>query len=90
MDINRKIEDFSIVGKYLHFDPNTCLYSQYLGKTYPFWGEAVTGIVKYQKKYYFYTIEEDSNDGTSITLWCEDGDLSNTKFYGTRTKGRLK
>ncbi len=92
-DINRQIEDFSIVGSYLHFDPNKCLYSQKIFSTHPFWGDAVSGIFKYQGKNYFYEIRttnfKSKGEVSKIFLKRKEG-VSNAKFFSARTKGRLK
>ncbi|WP_375331976.1 hypothetical protein [Candidatus Tisiphia endosymbiont of Temnostethus pusillus] len=93
LDINRQIEDSSIVGYYLKFDPNKCLYSQEIFTTYPLWGEAVSGIFNYQGKNYFYRMEttnfKSEGEVTDISIQCGEG-KSRHKFFGAKTKGRLK
>ncbi|OZG32120.1 hypothetical protein RiCNE_04690 [Rickettsia endosymbiont of Culicoides newsteadi] len=92
-DINEKIDDFSITGAYLHFDPEKCLYSKLLTHTNPFWGDAVTGIFKYQGKNYFYEITtttfKPEGEVSEIFLKCKEGVL-NAKFFSAKTKERLK
>ncbi|MCC8399145.1 MAG: hypothetical protein LN563_00960 [Rickettsia endosymbiont of Platyusa sonomae] len=88
-DINREIDDFVTKGAYIHLDPEKCLYSHNLLDTHPFWGDAVTGIVKYQENYYFYTIEHRANGALNILLMCKDG-VSNHKFYETYIKEIIK
>ncbi|HJD63813.1 MAG TPA: hypothetical protein LFW13_02230 [Rickettsia endosymbiont of Sericostoma sp.] len=92
-DINRQMEDFSIVGSYLHFDPNKCLYSQKIFSTRPLKKEAVSGVFKYQDKNYFYEVETTSfrseGEVTNIFLKRKEGVL-NAKFFSAKTKGRLK
>lgn len=88
-DINEAIDDFSIEGSYLSFSPEKCLYSTSLTYTHPFWGDAVTGVVKYQLNYYIYTVEGRTNGSTSIRLYRKDG-VSNYKSYGIHTKEIIK
>lgn len=82
-DINREIESGSIVGSYLQFKPNKCIYSQELFNHQSALPNAVSGIMRYKGRYYFYRFDTVSWDKEKYlgSIWIRKVFLDKERKY---------
>lgn len=82
MDINRDIESGSIVGSYLRFKPDKCIYIEELFTHQPVLPNAVSGIIRYKGRYYFYRFDTLSWDKEKYlgSIWIRKVFLGEPKY----------